>query len=438
MTQKKVKKILFGLRRPEHLPYIQNLIEEFTLQGFDVYLILDAKYSKKENISNLFYVERVLFGNTNPSNSRLKNLAGCLAYLCDAKFEKEYFTRHLHRSQLSIFYRVLLWSLAKCGKKNRKQIAFTYIKKIRKTMSIIDGAELDHQVSEFNLVVCAAGNFYNSFEDSIVAAANRLQIPSVVISLSLDNLNSKGTVGSIPSLYFVWNTLQSTLASERHLIPSNRIRVVGSLYHDKLLSNLKYNERQVENIWCVDKPFIMYLGSSSNIIQNESEFLHALLNSQSEFLEFFEIKILPHPANHNIWNTWEYPGTSILKAHDQLILRDFEELSGTYRAAKFALGLNTSAFIDAIAFDCPVGTIESLDALHQVKTRHWSFLVDSGIPKFNNFMEAKEAYDTGVFLNITKSVHQILLPNMRHVARICANECQKIVAMSKENRGDFS
>jgi hypothetical protein len=107
------------------------------------------------------------------------------------------------------------------------------------------------------------------------------------------------------------------------------------------------------------KPFIVYLGSSASIAQDETwlveELAAGLRASPDDRLRDLNVLVRPHPGNVKIYerlhldNVQVWPHTSGLPQTRQAVA----DYYNTLHYAECAVGLNTSGMIDAVVADRP-------------------------------------------------------------------------------------
>ncbi len=211
-----------------------------------------------------------------------------------------------------------------------------------------------------------AGNQLNAPEAEFIRAAKKIGIPNVIAVLSWDNLTTKGLLPVDTDAVLVWNELHADEARRIHGIPNGRIIVTGSPFFDKWfeLGNSASDRHEVCKSLglSADRPILLYLGSSANIAQNESWLIRALRGAldQDPVLNRTQLVVRPHPANQEIYQ--ELKGLaqvsiveSTVPSSDQAKLR----FSSLLQSAFAVVGINTSAFIDAIALDRPCYSLQT-------------------------------------------------------------------------------
>jgi hypothetical protein len=159
-----------------------------------------------------------------------------------------------------------------------------------------------------DLILATPTNLRYSNEPEYLRVGNSLGIPTVICTLTWDNLTTKGHIPVIPKCLFTWNNTQAKEAREIHRIPSNTIRVTGSPTFDKWLDQeLEPMQRQeFESVTQLapDTRFILYMGSSANIAGDEGHLPVDLADNLASVLgpglAGLKILVRPSPATVSI------------------------------------------------------------------------------------------------------------------------------------------
>ena len=238
-----------------------------------------------------------------------------------------------------------------------------------------------------------------------VKAARRLGIPVIVGVASWDHLTSKGLVRVVPDALTVWNETQVRQATELHRIPRARVIVSGaqSLDHwfapaDPGAPARLRRELGIE----VDRPLLLYVGSSKNMAPGDSEpefvrrWVAALrARAGSRGSRGFVI-VRPHPGNLEPWRDVTIPDAVVYPtSYSGMPLSD-AEVEG-FRASMLAsdavVGVNTTAMIEAAILDRPVLTVRDAAFGHsQEQTLHFEHLTRDA----HGFVLAAETLDDHV------------------------------------------
>jgi hypothetical protein len=240
-----------------------------------------------------------------------------------------------------------------------------------------------------DVVLVTPANFRFDKEIDYVKAAHRVGVPSAILVLSWDNLTTKGLFHVEPSLFLAWNEAHAADATTFHGIPRTRIRIVGSPFFDKWLDGAFEPLAREEFLPRVgldpDKPYILYLGSSKHIAPDEGwvvdSFAEALDRNVHPMLRSASLLVRPHPFNRSAHA--DLRSERVLVWPDEVRLPEFgsdqRDLVSALAHAVCAVGLNTSALIDAVALDAPTLTVVLEHyAQTQAGTEHFRHLVDSG------------------------------------------------------------
>lgn len=223
-------------------------------------------------------------------------------------------------------------------------------------------------------------------EADYVAAAAELGIPSLGYLNSWDNLTSKGTVHLLPDLYLVWNEPLAEEAVDLHDIPIDRIRITGAPHLDHFFSMRPTSDAAGAraHMGCPpDRPYVIFLCSSRTIMPDEVD----LVNRVAAALEARipvntpTLVVRPHPTNAEPWLTYERKGVVVHpKQGDQADTpAAWQAYYNQLAHAACVIGLNTTAFLEAVVANRPCLTIVA-DEFHraQGRTGHFRHLLKGG------------------------------------------------------------
>ena len=195
-------------------------------------------------------------------------------------------------------------------------------------------------------------------------AAGKMGLPTFVPIVSWDNLTTKGNFHVLPDLFFVWNQLQKSEAKKFHQIPDEKIKIMGAMLFDGWFSDYKPSLTREEfcRKYNLDpaKPYLLYLGSTTNIAPDESwiplKLREMLDQAQDESLREIQIVIRPHPSNYQIYKKISKKGIWMIPEEGRLPdMPDDSQLF--YDTVFYTLaaidGVNTSAVIDAVIMGKP-------------------------------------------------------------------------------------
>ncbi len=237
-----------------------------------------------------------------------------------------------------------------------------------------------------DLVVGSPVNMVYSLETEYIKAAKRLRIPTVVATLSWDNLTTKGLFHVEPDLLLVWNKIHFEQAVSIHKINPNRIRITGSPFFDKWWTVDDSRTDRVEFCKKVgldpEKPFLLYLGSAPSISENEVWVVRALAKAlkESSHRKIQETQILarPHPSNFAAYEREAssefriWPPAGALPDTDESLLDFYQSVSHS----EATVGLNTTGMIDAIVIGKPCLSLVLPEfGITQTQAQHFQELV---------------------------------------------------------------
>ena len=222
-----------------------------------------------------------------------------------------------------------------------------------------------------------------------VKAARRLGVRSGLCVTSWDNLTSKGMIRVVPNHVVVWNESQKDEAVRLRGVAPEQVIITGAQLFDHWFEGHPRRSRQA---FCrtvgldPNRPFVVYLGSSTFIAPDEVPFverwIRRLRADEDPALAGVGVLVRPHPANSRQWWVFEP------RAFDNAALwppigtgpnaPDFRQdyFDSLYYGAA-AVGINTSAQIEAGILGRPVFTIRSPEFAHaQAGTLHFRYLVN--------------------------------------------------------------
>lgn len=236
-----------------------------------------------------------------------------------------------------------------------------------------------------NVVVASPTNTRNSLEADYLFAARKLGIPTAVPVMSWDNLTTKGLIPFDPDIVLAWNHEHAREAREIHEFPSSRIVITGSPFFDKWFECRQLLEDRPQFLrrlnLDVDRPFIIYLGSSKNIAENEGWLVKSLLREirANPGLNSLQLVVRPHPGNPNMIEDLKGLNDVIcLNSEIPFTNRSTGGLLNTLFHAVAAVGVNTTGMVDALALGTPCFSIKT-DCYHDthLQAAHFRHMVDA-------------------------------------------------------------
>lgn len=235
----------------------------------------------------------------------------------------------------------------------------------------------------------------NPIEADYFHAAHRRGIPTIGYVNSWDNLTSKGTVHVVPDLYLVWNEPIAHEAAELHDLPPASIRITGAPHVDRFFTMKPSADRRT---YCrdmgadPDRPYLVFLCSSRTLIASEVELATRLADA---FRRRFPsdvptLVVRPHPTNPEPWAAFSHPNVVVHpRLGDQADSPEsWQDYFNQLAHASCVFGLNTTAFLEAVAVDRPCLTIVSDEFWGaQHRTGHFRHLVKG------DFLEVSQTAD---------------------------------------------
>jgi len=367
-------RILFAIKSLGHFPYISSVVSELYDTGNEIEILFDKDWSKRESSANidLFLASRNIEVDWIKKRSGkwrrpilvLRELINCANYA-----KQDCYSNHYKRRWFG-YIPLILRPIA-----NLMRFFNGKLGKIESFIPPSSEATDDLADRMPDVVIGTPCNHRFSEEVEYIKAAKQLGIPTAIIVLSYDNLTTKGLFQVKPDKLLVWNKSQAITANVIHRIADDRIEIIGSPFFSKWSSS-EYRWHNSRESFCAkvgiddSKPFCLYLGSSANIIEDETWILKRLA------AEFKDVTFLvrPHPSNYKnyLWlkekNIVVYPRNGELSSKDE----SKTDFHNSLKHCAFAFGINTSAMIDAIIKDVPVVTLTDVSYEDtQLKTEHF-------------------------------------------------------------------
>ena len=238
-----------------------------------------------------------------------------------------------------------------------------------------------------------------SAQTDLVKAAQRLHVPVAMALFSWDNLSTKGRIHVAPDRILAWNRLQQQEVVELHGLPADLVRITGAPRFDSFFALRPVRDRAA---FCQAlgfdpaRPIVVYLGSSPFVSADEREFVgdwvRALRSASDAQVRDANLLVKPHPDLNKLWSepsesteAWEGVGRVLVtkpyaEARVAVLRSKFTAAQLLYEClshAHVAVGLNTSAELEAGIVGLPVLTIEAPGVADgQQSTLHFHYLLD--------------------------------------------------------------
>ena len=204
-------------------------------------------------------------------------------------------------------------------------------------------------------------------EIEYIQAARALEIRTVAIVLSWDNLTTKGTFHIIPDAVFVWNEALAEEATRLHDVPQDKTYVTGAPVFDfwfEMEPSQDYHSFCNNVAISADEPYVLYLCSSGYIAKRDEpsflkEFARALrINPDTRKVG---VMVRPHPLNATVWHGFEDENVTVWPKGASWV--DTPEVKQDYYNSIYhssaVVGVNTSALLEAAILDKPCVTVIS-------------------------------------------------------------------------------
>ena len=252
-------------------------------------------------------------------------------------------------------------------------------------------------------------------EIDYIQAASVLQIPTVAIVLSLDNLTTKGTFHIIPDAVLVWNEALAEEATAFHDVPEDRISITGAPVFDfwfEMRPSLDFNSFAQKVGIDGRQPYILYLCSSKYISGDETDFIQAFAAALrgNPLTAHINVMVRPHPLNATIWEGFADQNI-VIWPQNPVWVDTVQAKQDYYHSIFFSVavvGVNTSAFLEAAISDKPCVTIRMAQyGFKQSEQGHFRHLLNAGFLEVaSGFPEAASVIAEIVVGNDMKKEHR--------------------------------
>jgi hypothetical protein len=440
--------VLCVVRSTAHLTYVQSVLEELLRRRHRLTLLFDEAWSKKQHTALLdSFVEQWPDVGVGWLRRREGRLRGALFASRELRSYGEYVRRLGLDSKYTLRWRQYLPPWAKRASRGdyrlrgRALVAVLRRPASDRAFGLLerfvpaDGAVAAHlREIRPDVVLVTPANLRFDEEIEYVKAASAMGVPSAVLVLTWDNLTTKGRLHVKPSLLLAWNEAQAREAEQLHRVPRSRISIVGSPFFDKWLDHSAEPEPRAAFLGRLgvspDHPVVLYLGSSKHIAPDEGwvvqELARALRASPDRSLRQTTVLVRPHPFNHEAHESCDKPGVVVWPSAVSLpeLAGDQRDFASAIAHATCAVGLNTSAMIDAVTLDKPVLTsLVDRYADTQRSAEHFRHLADSGaievVSSFDELVERIARVVHGEDVSApgrTRFVEQFLRPRGREIS----------------------
>ena len=391
-------KVLFAIRSIYQFSYVDSIVKYLDQRGHSITVLFDKGWSRNHSPR---FVEDYLSKRNDTHRGWSLRRQDTWRRLIFALREVRSYAGYLRRTDQSKYYR-MRWKryLPKSLKKNAdspvirrllsSDMVFRWITRCEKWVPP-DGRIVESLLqSKPDVVVVSPMIQRFSEEVEYAKAAMMIGIPTVVPAYSWDVLTTKGLFHVIPDFFLAWNRTQHTEAKHIHGIQDQHVLITGSPFFDKWFEAGKL--REARSRFCrrvglnPDKPYLLYLGSSKNIAQDETWLIRELLDkintSPDPRIRELRLLVRPHPANTEHYARLTDRGAVIWPKEGALPQAQDTQRDFYNSVAHCALtaGINTSGMIDAIIIGKPCLTIMTPRYRRtQEQAVHFKYLLDADV-----------------------------------------------------------
>jgi hypothetical protein len=235
-------------------------------------------------------------------------------------------------------------------------------------------------------------------------AARALRIPTGVCVWSWDHLSSKALIREVPDRVFVWNDTQKQEAIDLHGLSASRIVVTGAQCFDQWFDRQPSRNRET---FCRQvglpsaPPFVLWVCSalfqgSAPEAQFVVKWIQALRNGASTRLRETPVLVRPHPSRLVEWDDVDLSTlNAVLWGGNPVDAQSRADYFDSLYHCAAAVGINTSAFIEAGIVGRPVHTIIVPEMQsNQTGTVHFDYLVTAA----GGLLEVAHSFDEHIRL----------------------------------------
>jgi hypothetical protein len=392
-------RILYVLRGEGYFSYHDTVIHHLCAAGHQVTILFDEEHGRVK-LDPVIQNSMDQFANL--SRGEMVRRSGFWRRFLYASRELRSYSSYLNRPEQSAYYTNrwenyiagFLKPIVRRSGVARKLVASRF------SQSVLQGFEnlvppdkkIIHLIKEYkpDVIVASPANMRFSEELDYIKAGKALHIPTAISVLSWDNLTTKGIFHVIPDVLLTWNQVQADEAIQIHRVPPEQIVITGSPFFDKWIDGDRlqidresfFNKVQLNP----DQPYLLYLGSSKNIAEDETwqvkELLDCIRAHPDPQVQRIQILVRPHPSNVDICSAIQGEGIQVWpKGRTMMGTLDFWQ--DFYNSLKYSIGtvgINTTGMIDAVINDRPGATITSERyRLTQMQSMHFCQLIKADV-----------------------------------------------------------
>ena len=391
-------RILFVLRAANYDRMFECLIRGLLARGHTVRVvaegakrllapgfnqIFDALSSEEENFSWVQLDGRRGQDGWLPLASMLRRSIDCLRFL-EPEFADAEGLSARARLRAPMALRFLMWTRVLRLPRVRHAVA----RALRALEAALPSSKLAGELldqEQPDLVLLAPFIGLGESQADYLRVAQARGTPVVIPIPSWDNLTNKGVIRDTPELTIVWNATQVKEAIELHGLPPGRVLATGAHSFDHWFEWRPSRDRGafLETVGLPDRPFLMYVCSSSFVGGREAEFvddwIRRLRTDAPPELAQLGVMVRPHPQNVLMWYDRELDDpTAVVWPPKGAVPSDQQHKADYYDSlyhSAAVVGINTSALIEAAIVRRSVFTIRTEHHRHsQDGTVHFAYL----------------------------------------------------------------
>ncbi len=215
---------------------------------------------------------------------------------------------------------------------------------------------------------------FGGAERDLLKVASELDLSSIMLVWSWDNLSSKAALQEHPDHLLVWNDLQVDEAVRLHSFPRERVHALGAANFDPLFAAIGNVERPRRK-----EKTVLYLGSSSNISTREPDLFatwrDAVRRADDPIVREARIVVRPYPGG-GAWKRWTPASGDFVVQRGRRWERG--GLAVPLAEADAVVALNTSGELEAAIAGLPVVTFRAGEAAPgQEGSVHFEYLLEA-------------------------------------------------------------
>ena len=352
MKDKIQKPILIVIKTPNFYSYVERIEKDLITRGIKVKIIALENTAAEDNLVHLqshkidiITCQSTILTKTHKFLHRLLNYNS----FANRGAPETYYQRY--KNQLPKIFSKIPFSF-QLLKSSFIKIAIFYIIRLLPIPS-----EIKNYLTEFedHMVLFLPHNKFPGDEMLWIKACRLIKRPTVAITLSWDNLLTKGIHVYQADYFFCWNESDRTALVKYHGYKKEKVVIIGSTFFDKWIN--------IEKIYINDsseekQKYILYLGSSRNITGNESVVINNFARKIREYLPSYKLIVRLHPSNY-VYSSELDSDLMIVKIGN--VPTDNKQANNFFSLMKNAIcvvGINTSAMVDSVVCDCPTVALQ--------------------------------------------------------------------------------